>query len=483
MKERPYNENDAISIFDYSKHLIGKSISEYMDKEALAALHGGKGQLGQLVEQHFFGYLPNSNPDADFDKAGVELKCTPLLWKNNEWKIKERLVANMIDYFELEKTPFEESHFIRKCHLMLILFYWHIYNEDNINYDFIYRVLWMIPEKDWIILRNDYNILREKVMRGEAHLISEGDTMYLGACRKGQKGDKLQDQPCSNEKAKKRAFSLKPAYMRTILSIVDKSGKSYFTNYIQNYTESEQLVTIDELKESSFEDILIHRFEKYYGKNYEQIVKAFGGKVTHAKSKLYDSSSYIASQGHNKNANASEEFIKSGITLKTIRLEENGNLVESMSFKNIDYEEIYNEGHWEDSELYELFTSRFLFVVYRATGRKITLVDSKGKSKVEDEYRLEKAFFWTMSQDQLKQAFRYWAHIRRNVINNKIDLQYFWKIGDKKDFHVRPKGTKQSFHQAAQNPNGGMADKYCYWFNRDFVLKIVKENLNLHKGV
>lgn len=475
MNGHPYNESDAISIFDYSKHLIGKSISDYMDEATLTALHGGKGQLGQLVEECFFGYEPNSNPEADFEEAGVELKCTPLLKKNDEWKIKERLVANMIDYYELANTPFEQSHFIKKCHLMLILFYCHIYGVDNINYEFIYRVLWMIPEKDWFILKNDYNVLRDKVMRGEAHLISEGDTMYLGACRKGQKGDKEQTQPYSNETAKKRAFSLKPAYMRTILNIVVNSGHTYYTNYIQNYKEDDQLVSIEELKDSSFENILIHRFERCYGMNYSQIVKHFGGKTTFSKSKYYDSSSYLASNGQNNNANASEEFEKSGITLKTIRLSKEGALKESMSFKNIDYEEVYNEGHWEDSELYELFTSRFLFVVYRATGNTMQLKDANGKTKEEDEYCLEKAFFWTMSQDDLKQAFRYWTHIRQNVIQDKIQLCNFWKISDGKKFHVRPKGTKQSFHLAAVNPNGGKADKYCYWFNREFVLSIVND--------
>lgn len=473
MSEKQYNKFDAISIFDYSKHLIGKSIREFMDEEALSVLHGGKGQLGQLVEQYFFGYEPNSNPNADFEEAKLELKCTPLLQKNGEWKIKERLVANMIDYWELDKTPFEESHFIKKCHLMLILFYCHVYGLDNINYKFIFRVLWQIPEKDWLILKNDYNVLQEKVRRGEAHLISEGDTMYLGACRKGQKGDKEQRQPHSTITAKKRAFSLKPAYMRTILNIVVNSGQNYYTNFIQDYKEEQQLVSLEELNEKSFETILTERFEECYGKNYVEIIDRFNSDYSLNKAKLYDSSSLIASNGMNKNANHSEEFVKSGITLKTIRLEENGGLKESMSFKNIDYEEIYQEGHWENSELYELFTSRFLFVVYRNTGNTIEITDSKGKSKVEDEYVLEKAFFWTMPQSDLKQAFRYWVHIRENVIHNHITLSDFWSIADNKMFHVRPKGTKQSFKLAAVNPNGGMADKYCYWFNAKYVKEIV----------
>ena len=472
----PFVHTDAVSIFDYTKHLIGKSIRNFMDDESLDLLHGGKGQLGQLVEQYFFGYKPNSNPEADFSEAGVELKCTPLLNKTGEWKIKERLVANMIDYNELANVPFEQSHFVKKCQLMLILFYCHIYGVENIDYEFVYRVLWMIPEKDWMILKNDYRILQEKVKHGDAHLISEGDTMYLGACRKGQKGDKLQDQPFSKEKAKKRAFSLKPAYMRTILNIVVNSGKNYYTNYISDYKEQSELVSMEELRTTPFEEILVDRFRQFYGMNYNHIVSRFQRSATLSKSKYYDSSSLIASGGKNNNANNTEEFVKSGITLKTIRIEENGKPREAMSFKNIDYEEIYNEGHWEDSELYELFTSRFLFVVYRNTGRQIAIVDGNGNRKTENEYVLEKAFFWTMPQNDLKQAFLYWAHIRHNVIQNHIDLDYFWKISDNKSFHVRPKGTKRSFRLAAVNPNGGYADKFCYWFNRNFVLKIIENN-------
>lgn len=472
-----FNKSDAISIFDYSKHILGKCIKEYMTEDELAAVHGGKGLLGQLVEEYFFGYDPNSNPEADFHEAGVELKCTPLLWKSEAWAIKERLVANMIDYKELDSVPFEESHFIKKCKLMLILFYCHIYGLEPVDYEFIFRVLWLIPEKDWLILKNDYEILQAKVRRGEAHLISEGDTMYLGACRKGQKGDKLQDQPHSSEKAKKRAFSLKPAYMRTILKLVVDSGKPYYTNYIQDYEEKEQLVSIDDLRKKSFEEILTERFQEFYGMNYVQIVQHFNQNESTSKSKLYDASSFIASAGNGKNANASEEFVKSGITLKTIRLEANGKPKEAMSFKNIDYEEIYNVGHWEDSELYELYTSRFLFVVYQNTGRQMVITDSKGNRTVENEYRLVKAFFWTMPQDDLKQAFNYWTHIRRNVIQNRIALENFWKISDGKKFHVRPKGTKQSYKDAAVNPNGGMVDKYCYWFNSEYVLSIVGKNL------
>ena len=55
--------------------------------------------------------------------------------------------------------------------------------------------------------------------------------MYLGACRKGQKGESLMKQPYNPEvDAPRRAFSLKMAYMRTILEYVVQSGNNAVSN-------------------------------------------------------------------------------------------------------------------------------------------------------------------------------------------------------------------------------------------------------------
>ena len=42
---------------------------------------------------------------------------------------------------------------------------------------------------------------------------------------------------------------------------------------------------------------------------------------------------------------------------------------------------------------------------------------------------LEKAFFWTMPQNDLKIAEEYWQDIRKHVLRNEIGLDYFWKAG------------------------------------------------------
>lgn len=287
-----------------------------------------------MVEELFFNYEVNSDRNADFAEAHVELKCTPLLKsKDNSYRINERLVCTMIDYFEIVNTSFEDSHLISKCQLMLLLFYLHVNGNAIYDYEFLFRVLWQLPEKDLLLIKQDYQTIADKVRRGEAHLLSEGDTLYLGACRKGQKGDSPQPQPNSDIKANKRAFSLKPAYMRYILGHVTGSGKTFYTNYAEKEAAKFELVTGQELQNNSFEEVILNRFKPFIGKNYIQICDLLGIKAYQAKSKYADISALIASNLESKRLSSSEEFVKSGIIMKTVRLQDNGMPKESMSFK------------------------------------------------------------------------------------------------------------------------------------------------------
>lgn len=99
----------------------------------------------------------------------------------------------------------------------------------------------------------------------------------------------------------------------------------------------------------------------------------------------------------------------------------NGRLKESMSFENIDYQEVFANENWTESRLYELFSSRFLFVVFKETDGKILLPSGKE----EPEYKLEKVAFWTMPQSDLRIAEEYWENIRKSVVENHISAEYF----------------------------------------------------------
>lgn len=459
-----YDETNPASIFEYSKQLLGKTLGDFAPagyKEPK-----GKGSLGEMVEKVFFGYENNSDPHADFAVAGVELKCSPLKkGKKKDYIVKERLVCNMINYNEDVKIPFGESHFFLKCRLMLILYYLHIANLSRLDLEFIYSILWKLPEKDLLIIQHDYELIMSKVKNGKAHEISEGDTMYLGACRKGAKGTDVTTQPYSPIPAPTRAFCLKQAYMETILAYIKKSGKNAICNY---QIPEEQLVSALALQKKSFDEILLDRFAPYIGVNANQITFPFlnlsGGISGTIKPKhdLAMVAAAIASEGKTTQINKTEEFRKAGLTLKIVRIKANGRLPESMSFERIDYQEVYDCDNWYDSRLYDVFTSRFLFVVFKEQHQGV------------GDYALEKVFFWTMPEKDLQTAEEYWNNIREHVCKNQIDPKYFWKLGDHKKFHVRPKARDS--RDLADNPNGGKCMKYGYWFNQEYVAKIVEEN-------
>lgn len=455
----PYDITNPISIFEYSKGLLGKSLREYVWEDYEPKK--GKGSLGQMVENIFFLLETNNYAGADFSEAGMELKCTPLKKsKQDEYLIKERLVCNMINYCEVVKEDFEQSHFYLKCQLMLLLFYLHQSNCNNLDLEFFFSVLWKLPEKDLLIIRHDYEVVIEKIKQGKAHELSEGDTMYLGACRKGQRGESLMKQPFNSEiDAPRRAFSLKMAYMRTVLDYVIKSGKNAVSNVVDTKSE---LVSTTALKKHSFDEILLSRFNSYLGMSFEKIAKHKNVNIANnPKNKFAMIANAIAASAKCANVNRSEEFLKAGLTMKTIRVQANGLIKEAMSFENIDYIEVAECDEWTDSRLYELYSSRFMFVVFKE--------QNFGKG----DYVLDDVFFWTMPQRDLEWAEFYWNHIKDNILTDHISEEYWWKGTDKKKFHVRPKAQKAV--DLAPTPSGKGAKKFCYWFNNDYVREIVEK--------
>lgn len=341
---------------------------------------------------------------------------------------------------------------------MLLLFYLHQSGSDNLDLEFIFSVLWKLPEKDLLIIRHDYDVIIDKIKQGKAHELSEGDTMYLGACRKGQKGDSLMEQPFNSEiGAPRRAFSLKMAYMRTVLDFVVKSGKNAVSNVAEAKSE---LVSTNALRAHSFDEILLSRFNPYLKMAFEKIAKLRNLDLSNnPKSKFAMVANAIAASEKCANVNRSEEFLKAGLTMKTIRVQANGIIKEAMSFENIDYLEVAECEEWTDSRLYELYSSRFLFVVF------------KEQNAGKEDYILDDAFFWTMPQKDLEWAEVYWKHIKDNVLADHISEEYWWKGADKKKFHVRPKA--QRAEDLAPAPNGKKAKKFCYWFNNDYVREII----------
>lgn len=159
---------------------------------------------------------------------------------------------------------------------MLIMFYLHQPGVPRLDLHFLFTVLWQLPAKDLLVIRRDYDTIIGKIRAGQAHTLSEGDTMYLGACRKGQKGDRLVAQHNSVTGAPRRARSLKASYMRTLLQEVkEHHSNGAYCNASILLAPRNSLFSPGELSAHSVDELLAERFAPYLGLTLTELVTGF----------------------------------------------------------------------------------------------------------------------------------------------------------------------------------------------------------------
>ena len=139
----------------------------------------GKGAIGTVIEESWFGYKPNSESEPDFSEAKVELKATPYIRTRNGISAKERLVCNIINYMTEYKKTFDRSDFWHKCETILIMSYEHKKDVPKADFMIDKAILFSFPDEDKQIIQQDWEKIMQKIRAGQAHLLTEGDTLYL----------------------------------------------------------------------------------------------------------------------------------------------------------------------------------------------------------------------------------------------------------------------------------------------------------------
>lgn len=470
--ELPYDKTSVESIKNYGKLLLGKSLVLLHPGIKLSK---GKGRLGQAVEKYHFEYAPNSRDEPDFVEAGLELKCVPLkLEKDNSMSPKERLVLNMINYFAEGSATYETSSFMKKDRNMLLMFHLAVKGQNEAEDLFKIVRTWSVPDEDAKIFEDDWNRIHSKILAGKADEIMEGESFYLGACTKANDSSARRKQPYSSRLAKPRAYCFKVAYLKQIVidsffnHPEDCRGLYLSPAWLSKYKKGDDFKIVKSLGDyrsgETFEGLLRRRFSPYYGMAVGDIANLLGVAYTDNDKALAARVCYAIMNVKNVTAARGEtgisEFDKAGVIMKTIRLEENGTLKESMSFPAINYKKIVGE-KWEDSEWHDIVNSKFFFIVLRKK-------DGLGSSAAI----LENSFFWSMPSRDLNVAERFWEDTKEKIRDGVYDR--FWKMGDHRLFHVRPHGRDS--RDVAETPQGTYEIKRSCWFNAEYVLDIVKNN-------
>ena len=425
-----------------------------------------KGQLGHIVEEGILGYPINSDPGADLAEIGVEVKTTGIIaTKKNEVRAKERLPIDSLNYFDIVKYDFEDSPMWQKADDMLFVFYKYLEGVPYGDMPIIKAAVNKFDKADIEIIKKDYDYILSKINEGRAEEISEGDTMYLGACTAGEGHGKLVPQPNSNVPVKKRKFCLK---------------QSYFTQLVRKYVsdeEFEHVLTAEEICNYSFETAMEMRLSKYYGLSESQIRKELSITDDPKAKNRYER--YIAAMlGIKGRISQTDEFLKANIQLKTIRVNEDGSITESMSFPTFKFEKLVKED-WEDCDIRERFlTTKFMVVIFQ---------------KKEGELYFDRIKFWNMPEslieEKVKPVFeetktvvsegRIVKDVVRDTKGKETRLTNFPGMVFNGVCHVRPHGRDASdtYPLPTRDQKTGLTEftKQCFWLNNSFIREIIKK--------
>lgn len=450
-KGRLYNKQEIEII---SKSAIGKSIEDIMNEEVVTIDNSGvnKGGLGQLVEQYLFGIQNNSESEPDFMPAGIELKVTPYKRiKGGKLSAKERLVLNIINYMDEWKNDFKDSHFWFKNNTIQLLWYLWEPNKDNKKFKITHeKLLELAKNEDLEQIEEDWNYIIQKIKDGKAHEISEADTMYLGACTKGANASSKREQPFNDILAMQRAFCFKTSYMTQLVR-----------KYIGDYSDVEKVL---KGTKDTFNQYVSEVVNKYKGKSQKELMREFN-----IDSKAKNINSMLISRMFNVQSKLAdtEEFQKANIIPKTIRIEENGRIKESISFPAFKYTELINQ-NWEDSDLREqLETTKYMFFVFK---------------KNKGEYIFKGIKLWNMPETDIETSVMemwkktYNAISTGNIvksITNGIRKTNFPGMSENEVCHVRPHGRNAKdtapLPVADKLTGATKYTKHCFWINNKYI--------------
>ncbi len=440
MTQALYDATSPQSILEFARSLSGKTLAEAIDMSQVTENTRNKGDLGKMVEKYYYRVKTDDTTHLpDFPEASVELKTTGVLQrKDGGYRAKERLVLTMIDYMSVVDEKWRTSSFMEKCRLMLILFY--LYDKELSVFDrrfVLHPILFEFPEEDVEIIKRDWETIRQKIEDGKAHELSEGDTYYLGACRKGSGGskEKLRQQPNSDIPAKSRAFSLKQSYMNRIID-----GRA------------ERVGALDVTATITIEQATQNKFKPYLGKTVDEISHLLNFHKNGKNDKGFYRNLTMRILGGTRRT--VPELDKAGVELKTVRVNKDWKPAEAMSFPAFTYMGIVSQD-WEGSSFFGKIEQKFLFVIFRE--------DENG------DLRLEKVNYWNMPYLDREEARRVWEDTKRRVAIDANDLP---RSTESRVAHVRPKA--KNAQDTLPTPQGTRLIKKCFWLNKSYVGEVVR---------
>ncbi len=451
------------SVLQVAASLKGKRVKDLGDVELNSK---NKGNVGNIIEEKGFGIKNNNDAEPDFKQLGIELKVLPLKkGRGRDLLVKERTKICSIDYRKLVGEKWKSSHAKRKLDKILFVFFEH--NSSNpINSRILDFHLFCLESSEEPLIRSDWERTRRLVRDGFAHTLSESQNLILAASRAGEgKLPETQwpEQPNQThaQRARRRAFSLKPSFTKTIWKeITDKKGLDRIVDLkkYSNYREMEGFV-LDKLR-------------SWEGESMKSFAKAH--LIALGSSKNSDASIVRHALGFTGKNREIKELLQLGIQVKTIPCNKEDLFpFEAMSFPFQPLGELGLEERFDESVFYT-YLQGFLFIPLLRTSRS---------DRKPEHITFGRAIIWRPSHDELVEIQGEWELCREIVRNGVRVKKKITNSGkgfiltnnlpgesDTNYIHLRP-------HARDSNDLDPSADvrisKQSFWFNKRFIQRLL----------
>ena len=401
-----YDPYSIESIFNYAKGLKDYTLADKCHSDILEKSYAGKGNFGHYLEKFYFGFNPNNNPEPDFRYVDVELKSGAIVETSKGFRAKERLAIGAK-------------------------------GEDPRNYRVSNVNIVQYTNSEIAQIRDDWNLIKNKVSNGNAHEISGGDTFFLEAATTGSKNQKYVPQPFSNELAHPRRFALKPAFVTTLL----KKEEYLIEDIIQQKEEK----LIDDIVPPQV--FLLNKLKEYKNISLDEVTSMLGIKKSTQKNFISKVSKKLVEkillEEYSENIFESLELIH-----KTCRVYD-GKLKEHISFPYMKYDELIQQ-EWEESNFYQIIESKFMFVFWE---------------NVNNEFYLRKIIFWNAPPKEVAEAKRIWERTKQ-LINDK-KAESLPKTTESYFAHVRPHGRDSNDKYPTHY--GVDVKKQSFWIHKNYI--------------
>ena len=446
-----YDPYSISSIFDYAKDLKGHTLADKCHSDILEKSYAGKGNFGHYLEKFYFGFNPNNNPEPDFGYVDVELKSGAIVETSKGFRAKERLAIGIINFSKIINESFESSHVWEKLKMPLLVFHVYKKDEDPRNYKVSNINIVQYTNAEIAQIRDDWNLVKNKVANGKAHEISGGDTLFLEAATTGGKNQKYVAQPFSDELAHPRRFALKPAFVTTLLK---KEIYLVEEEIVPPLAEEEIVPPLVEEEITSPQTFLINKLKEYKDISLDEAISMLNIEKSTQKNFISKVSKKLVEKilldEYSENIFESLELIH-----KTCRVFD-GKLKENISFPYMKYDELVQQ-EWEESDFNQIIESKFMFVFWE---------------NINDEFYLKKITFWNAPPKEVLEAKRIWEKTKELILDKKADN--LPKTKESYFVHVRPHGRDSNDKYPTHY--GVDVKKQSFWIHKKYIEENILNN-------